>query len=73
MHEELIQNEKAVSQHRHLDKFSGYWNECKFSGDICKKLLAKTNVILKDNGVKQQVGIRQIDPSSNEEDYFSNI
>ena len=67
-HEENLENENAVSKHRMLDSFSGRWNECKFSSDICKSLLFQTNKILKENNVKQYVGVKQIDQSSTDED-----
>ena len=62
--DEFIDQENAVSTHRKLDPYSGRWNECKFSSDICKSLLSQTNKILKDNAVKQHVGIKQLDQSS---------
>jgi hypothetical protein len=73
IHEENSANESAVSRHRHLDKFSGKWNECHFSADICQTLLDRTNHILQKNDVKQQVGMRQLDQSSIEDDNCSNL
>jgi len=73
MNEEHILNEHAVSQHRTLDPFSGRWNECCFSADICQTLLSKTNGILKNNGVQQQVGMKQLNNPSNNIDTCSNI
>ena len=73
IHEENARNEDAISQHRVLDSYSGRWSECRFSADICHNILSQTNGILKDNNVKQQIGMRQLDSSSNHEDAFSNI
>jgi len=71
--EEQIDRENAVSNHRKLDPYSGRWNECKFSSDICKNLLSQTNQILKENAVKQHVGLKQLDQSSVDDDHWSNV
>ena len=71
--EEFIEQELAVSRHRTLDPYSGRWNECKFSSDICNNLLSQTNNILKANDVKQRVGIKQLDQSAADDKYWTNI
>ena len=72
-HEENIANEIAVSNHRRLDAFSGRWDECNFSSGICRNLLSQANAILKENHVKQSVGIRQLDHSSCDDDQWSDL
>jgi len=73
MHDENTRNEAAVSQHRILDSFSGRWNDSRFTTDIFHKLISQTNSILKENNVKQQVGIKQLDNSSSYEDQCPSI
>jgi len=73
MQKERINNESAVSQFRPLDPFSGRWDECHFSSSICTSLLYEANNLLKEHGVKQHIGFRQLDQSTTVDDSWSNI
>ena len=72
-HEENVENEMVVSSHRKFNAYSGRWNECNFSSEICKSLLCQTNEMLKANHVRQRVGIQQLDYSSTDDDPWTDL